>query len=109
MEATHVTRKTGLSVPSHAHTSTPHTAGQLGPCSDGDLSTASGHMFTHGESTKDWMTLAPSGTQAESYCRTRAIYEPANMNEQCSCVVAPSGGYMCAVENERRYSARVVS
>ncbi|KAI0222903.1 hypothetical protein LSAT2_025831, partial [Lamellibrachia satsuma] len=69
----------GLSVPSHAHTSTPHTAGQLAPCSDGDLSTASGHMITHGESTKDWMTRAPSGTQTESYCRTSAIYRPANM------------------------------
>ena len=39
MGATHITRgKMGLSVPSHAHTSTPYTAGQLAPCSDGDVS-----------------------------------------------------------------------
>ena len=39
-------------------------------------------MITHGESTKDWMTRALSGTQTESYCRKNAIYRPANMNEQ---------------------------
>ena len=83
MEATHIIRgKMGLSVPSQTHTSTPHTAGQLAPCSDGDLSTASGHMITHGESTKDWMTRASSGTHTESYFRRSAIYRPANMTEQ---------------------------
>ena len=50
--------------------------------SDGDLSSASGQMIIHGESTKDWMTRAPSGTQTESYCRTSAIYRQSNMNEQ---------------------------
>ena len=71
----------GLIVPSHAHTFTPYTAGQLAPCSDGDLSSASGQIIIHGESTKDWMTRAPSGTQTQSYCRTSAIYRQANMNE----------------------------
>ena len=64
----------GLIVPSHAHTFTPYTAGQLAPCSDNDLSSASGQMIIHGESTKDWMI--------ESYCRTSAIYRQTNMKEQ---------------------------
>ena len=64
MEATHSTRgEMGLSTHSHAHISTPHTAGQLAPGRDGDLSTAGGHIITDGDSTKDWVTRAPPGTQ----------------------------------------------